>query len=139
MAKGKLGTSGYKGPVHEAVRNSPLGALFGKQGGSKPPAARRPSTPPKLTPSAGPKEARVQEATTHLMGKGVRSYSDARSMAEYALGPKTVPAPPTIQGAMATLGVGKQTRMKSAPSKSKTRVTGAKKASRKATSAKKRK
>ena len=49
MAKAKLGSSSYKGPVHEAVRNSPLGWLFGKQ---SPAASAASTTRPSSTRSA---------------------------------------------------------------------------------------
>jgi hypothetical protein len=45
-------------------------------------------------------EGRVQEATTKLLRKGVRSYDDARSMAEYGLTQRTTPAIPEIDKAL---------------------------------------
>ena len=50
-------------------------------------------------------DGRVQEQTTKMLRKGAKSYAEARSMAEYGMSKKTVPAKPSITKAMGVLGV----------------------------------
>lgn len=82
----KLGTKGYKGPVHEGVRKSPLGALVQtskkKRYDTKLRAAQEKAS---RTSSAQRRQAAVQEKTWQTMQSHGFSYGEAAKTAEEAV------------------------------------------------------
>ena len=80
----KLGKKGYKGPVHEAVRKSPLGGLVQSKKKRKYDAKLRRSQEKWSQPrtSSQRRETRVQQNTYGLMQSHGYSYGEAARTAE---------------------------------------------------------
>lgn len=70
MATPKVGSRKYKGPVHEAVRKSPLGKLTGKQGSkakAKPKTSLRSSQSAARKATSSPNTADPQARKARMM------------------------------------------------------------------------